>query len=437
MIDHRGAETLMAVAIDFALTPDERATLDAHLAGCDRCLAIGAQLRRDALALRDGPSEDAPSEIRVAVEAAAAAAVPIDLRTRRYLFLVAAALLMALAVGGAIVVGSGLLDLDGLSVNPSPPLASPAASESSAPSLESSPTPAVLGFPANTLIAFHVSDQVSSSIHTVEPNGANDRTLAEGSQAAWAPDGGSIAYACPAADDTVDICLLGADGSGQAILIDNADRPQFSPDGGRLLFGDGSGDTWVANADGSQPVRVANGQGTWSPDGSWIMLETIGPCRTSASSAPTGLASATWASVARQPGARIAGESGSAGLFRRTAVRFGHSTSKLGPSRRFSRQTRPWIKWRGSRTTSSLEVRGTTSTCSTWPPETASGSPPEFRFRARSRPHPTADGSLSTPSKSVPRKAEIMTSISRQSPVPGQPGLRLEIPPCGSHRCLA
>jgi len=130
MIDHRTAESLMAAAIDFPLSPNEQTALDAHLAGCDQCRTVGAQLRRHSLVLGEMATEGAPLRIRSAVEAAALQAGATN---QRFMLLLAAALLAAAAIGGAIVVGSGLLDLDDLSINPSLP--SPSAAPSEAPAL--------------------------------------------------------------------------------------------------------------------------------------------------------------------------------------------------------------------------------------------------------------------------------------------------------------
>jgi hypothetical protein len=134
MIDHRKAESLMAAAIDFPLSPDEQTTVDSHLAGCDRCRTVGAQLRRHALVLGEMATEGAPLRIRSAVEAAAYQAIAPN---QRFMLLLAAALLAAAAVGGAIVVGSGILDLD-LSINPALP--SPSAAPSEAPLPPALPT---------------------------------------------------------------------------------------------------------------------------------------------------------------------------------------------------------------------------------------------------------------------------------------------------------
>lgn len=128
MIDHRTAESLMAAAIDFPLSPDEQTALDAHLAGCDQCRTVGAQLRRHSLVLGEMATEGAPMRIRSAVEAAALQAGATN---QRLMLLLAAALLAAAAIGGAMIVGSGLLDLDDLSINPAP--TSPSAAPSAAP----------------------------------------------------------------------------------------------------------------------------------------------------------------------------------------------------------------------------------------------------------------------------------------------------------------
>jgi hypothetical protein len=138
MIDHRTAESLMAAAIDFPLSPDEQAGLDAHLAGCDQCRTVGAQLRRHSLVLGEMATEGAPMRIRSAVEAAALQAGATN---QRLMLLLAAALLAAAAIGGAAVVGSGLFDLDDLSINPALP--SPSSTASDAPGL--CPAPSEIG----------------------------------------------------------------------------------------------------------------------------------------------------------------------------------------------------------------------------------------------------------------------------------------------------
>lgn len=76
--------------------------------------------------------------------------------------------------------------------------------------------------------------------------------------------------------------LFAAPGTGQSVDREAADPPErqsepsWSPDGTRIAFRGGSFpdvDIWLADADGSDPVRVidhpaADGYPVWSPDGS-------------------------------------------------------------------------------------------------------------------------------------------------------------------------
>jgi anti-sigma factor RsiW len=64
MIDHPHARRLAAEAIDFALGPDDRAALDAHLATCDACRSVAERLTSDALALAMLPQLDSPEGLR-------------------------------------------------------------------------------------------------------------------------------------------------------------------------------------------------------------------------------------------------------------------------------------------------------------------------------------------------------------------------------------
>lgn len=64
MIGHDRAQELAAAALDFELAPADRAELDRHLADCEPCRAISADLGTTATALAMLPTEDAPAHVR-------------------------------------------------------------------------------------------------------------------------------------------------------------------------------------------------------------------------------------------------------------------------------------------------------------------------------------------------------------------------------------
>jgi streptogramin lyase len=64
MTDHRRARALAAAAIDFELTAQERAELDAHLGSCPACRVTAAQVRQQARALADRPRVAPPARMR-------------------------------------------------------------------------------------------------------------------------------------------------------------------------------------------------------------------------------------------------------------------------------------------------------------------------------------------------------------------------------------
>jgi len=106
MIDHDAARRAGATAIDFELDPDERAGLDGHLGTCAACRAFMAGLATDATRLRSLDLGPVPVAVRADV------AIAAERHGRRgpstpVLLAAAAILILALAGGAAIGVGSG------------------------------------------------------------------------------------------------------------------------------------------------------------------------------------------------------------------------------------------------------------------------------------------------------------------------------------------
>ena len=105
------------------------------------------------------------------------------------------------------------------------------------------------------------------------------------SEAAWSPDGRTIAFVRRAVNSNVElgpptIFLVRPDGRGQRHLTRGA-SPSWSPDGRHLVFAWGSG-IYRIRDDGEARTRIARGLGgrgsvlcpRWSPDGRKILFAT-------------------------------------------------------------------------------------------------------------------------------------------------------------------
>ena len=102
----------------------------------------------------------------------------------------------------------------------------------------------------------------------------------------WSPDGGRIVFVGGAADPSGDIYVMDASGTGVHALTSGPSYdsfPQWSPDGTQIAFlraGPGKpNELWIMNADGTGPHPVAGsgpqaGSFAWSPDGTQIAFAT-------------------------------------------------------------------------------------------------------------------------------------------------------------------
>src|SRR5262245_53772420 len=158
---------------------------------------------------------------------------------------------------------------------------------------------ALVGSKANGEIWFRVGGgDGGSRIESVAADGARRRVVFEGeptrvAQVAWSPDGTKIAYQDPIVDER-GIFVANADGTDPVRLTKGVNDawPSWSPDGTRIVFsstrydpeigectpGDDARcptDLYIVNVDGSNMVRLTVGpsnayQAAWSPTGDEI-----------------------------------------------------------------------------------------------------------------------------------------------------------------------
>lgn len=145
--------------------------------------------------------------------------------------------------------------------------------------------------PDGERILFTTSRDGFQELYTMSPDGSDLRRLTENEglndlQGVYSPDGSMIAYTTnySVGDDSGEIRVMNADGSGQRHLTDN-DRydhmPVWSPDGTRLAFtskrfGIFKWDIFVYDLAEDSLHQLTDAPGSfiwpnWSPDGDWII----------------------------------------------------------------------------------------------------------------------------------------------------------------------
>jgi Tol biopolymer transport system component len=148
-------------------------------------------------------------------------------------------------------------------------------------------TPAVAAPPAvpengDLLYARHTGE--AWHVFSLDPETGQKRELTNGVRdygSDWSPDGTKIVYDSET-DGGYEIVIADADGSNP-VSIAEGESPSWSPDGTRIAYAGEDGSIWVVNADGSDPHAITAGAAaggetvsfpsgydanpSWSPDG--------------------------------------------------------------------------------------------------------------------------------------------------------------------------
>ena len=112
--------------------------------------------------------------------------------------------------------------------------------------------------------------------YTVKANGGGLRVLTEGRRPDWSPDGRRIVFDTGTGlpGSVPGIGTVNADGTHARLLANSGTEPKFSPDGAQIVFTRG-GEIWTMNADGSDQEQLTRATepdfgAVWSPTGRMI-----------------------------------------------------------------------------------------------------------------------------------------------------------------------
>ena len=134
--------------------------------------------------------------------------------------------------------------------------------------------------PDGTMLAFEGDDGKTDGLYVINADGSGFRWLARGLRPEWSPDGSRILFTMG-----TDLYTIAPDGTDTTQLTNGPgrdDQPSWSPDGSRIAFvrGDGGVNSVVVMAaDGSAPQEVFRQKGVypsqplWSPDGTQLLLD--------------------------------------------------------------------------------------------------------------------------------------------------------------------
>ena len=123
-------------------------------------------------------------------------------------------------------------------------------------------------------------------LHTINPDGTDEKwfeAAGEGTLPEWSPDGSKIAFCSDRAGTGLDIYTINLDGTGLTRITNTPDYvewcPRYSPDGTKLVCYSGNTTPQkqiaVMNADGTNRVLIGPDiarRPNWTPDGTRILF---------------------------------------------------------------------------------------------------------------------------------------------------------------------
>ena len=158
---------------------------------------------------------------------------------------------------------------------------------------DANPTPS----PDGAKIAYVSGQGYNAEIYVMNTDGSSKAQLTDNSdwdtEPAWSPDGLQLVFVTDHFDNSSEIKIMNADGSGQTTLAKSGASegyylsPDWSPLGTQIAFVregydlecQGCSEIFVMNVDGSNSTQITNNNGssqnpTWSPDGAQIAYAT-------------------------------------------------------------------------------------------------------------------------------------------------------------------